>query len=72
MFEKILVNGDATHPIYQKLKEMARDGKGIDNLKFNYDKFLVAVAGKDFKMISYAHSKTKPLEYVDEIDMLLK
>ena len=41
MFEKVDVNGDDAHPIFQKLKSMCRKGKGIDNLKFNFDKILL-------------------------------
>lgn len=73
MFEPILVNGKAAHPIYQRLKETARGGKGLDNIKFNYDKFLVTNSGKGgYQVIDYADSKKKPAAYADEIEMLLK
>ena len=73
MFEPIEVNGDDTHPIYRRLKEMARGGKGLDNIKWNYDKFLI-VSGKkgEFTLIDYSTAKKKPAEYADEIEMLLK
>jgi len=40
MFEKIDVNGDSTHPLYQWLKKSARGVLGTERIKWNFTKFL--------------------------------
>ena len=74
IFEKIVVNGDDTHPIYANLKAMARTESGgkVDTLKWNFDKFLVQPDGDSFKVLDYSTSKKKPVDYEDEIEMHLK
>ena len=41
MFEKIEVNGSATHPLYRFLKEGKRGIFGTKRIKWNFTKFLV-------------------------------
>ena len=46
LFEKIDVNGDQQHPIYAELEQTA-DGDGeAGDVKWNFEKFLVAPDGK--------------------------
>ena len=46
MFEKIEVNGDAKHPIFAELEEVAdADGEAGD-VKWNFEKFLVSPSGQ--------------------------
>jgi glutathione peroxidase len=46
MFEKIDVNGDQRHPIYQELTQVAdADGKSGD-ISWNFEKFLINPAGE--------------------------
>jgi glutathione peroxidase len=46
MFEKIDVNGDGRHPIYQELTKTA-DAEGHDgDIRWNFEKFLVGEDGK--------------------------
>jgi len=75
MFEKIMVNGDPAHPIFQRLKEDARGGKGIETIAWNFDKFLITVTekGKHFEVIEHGNAKAKkPVEYTEQIRLLLK
>lgn len=68
MFEKIMVNGDPAHPIFQRLKEDARGGKGVVAIPWNFDKFLITVTekGKHFEVISYGTAKSqKPVDLTD-------
>jgi len=46
LFAKIDVNGDATHPLYQYLKEQALDRKGSGPIEWNFTKFLVDRQGR--------------------------
>ena len=41
LFEKIDVNGDAAHPLYQWLKQSARGVLGSERIKWNFTKFLI-------------------------------
>lgn len=70
MFEKVVVNGDDAHPIFRKLKAMCRKGKGIENLKFNFDKILLDCTAMQVVENSTA-AKKKPLAYVAEIEAFL-
>jgi glutathione peroxidase len=46
MFEKIDVNGDDRHPIYDDLTKVA-DAEGTDgDIRWNFEKFLVSPAGE--------------------------
>jgi glutathione peroxidase len=46
MFDKIDVNGDKTHPLYQFLKKEAKGLLGTESIKWNFTKFLVDHDGK--------------------------
>ena len=46
MFEKIDVNGDAAHPLYQWLKKSAPGLLGSERIKWNFTKFLLDRNGK--------------------------
>ncbi len=45
LFEKIEVNGDNTHPLYQQLKETADAEGHTGDIRWNFEKFLVSPAG---------------------------
>jgi glutathione peroxidase len=49
LFAKIDVNGDATHPLYQFLKEQAPGLMGSRAIKWNFTKFLVDRQGRVIK-----------------------
>ncbi len=68
MFEKIDVNGNNAHPIYQYLKN---ETKGVlsKEIKWNFTKFLIDVEGNVIKR--YAPI-TSPLKIKDDIEKLLK
>lgn len=68
LFEKIEVNGDKTHPLYKFLKKtLPLEGKKND-IRWNFEKFLIDVDGKPVKR--YA-PKTKPSELESDIEQLL-
>src|SRR6195952_1574275 len=46
MFEKVDVNGDAAHPVFQWLKSEAPGILGTKDIKWNFTKFLVDRNGK--------------------------
>ena len=46
MFEKIEVNGDGRHPIYAELIEVADSEGHTGDIRWNFEKFLVAADGK--------------------------
>jgi len=68
MFEKIEVNGDNTHPLYQYLKDETKSILGKD-IKWNFTKFLVDRDGRVIKR--YAPS-VAPLSLKKDINKLLK
>lgn len=41
MFEKVDVNGDETHPLFDYLKSEAKGIAGTESIKWNFTKFLV-------------------------------
>ncbi len=49
MFEKIDVNGDNTHPLFQHLKSEAKGIAGSESIKWNFTKFLVDQEGNVIK-----------------------
>ena len=67
MFEKIDVNGDSAHPLYQWL---VSEKKGIlgDRIKWNFTKFLV---GKDGQVIKRYGSTTEPAKIARDIEKAL-
>ncbi len=44
--EKVDVNGDARHPLYQKLTETPDDKGEAGDIQWNFEKFLVSPAGE--------------------------
>ncbi len=68
MFEKINVNGDKTHPLYQFLKSQAPGVLGSEAIKWNFTKFLIKKDGTHYKR--YA-PLTKPEDLVADITQLL-
>lgn len=52
MFSKIDVNGDAAHPFFKWLKKEKSGLLGIDAIKWNFTKFLIARDGKVLKRYS--------------------
>ncbi len=48
MFEKIEVNGEGTHPLYQYLKKSCR-GLFNNSIKWNFTKFLINAEGEPMK-----------------------
>jgi len=67
MFEKIDVNGDDAHPLYQWLKA-EKGGVLGDAIKWNFTKFLV---GKDGQVIKRFSPTTEPEKLIPEIEKAL-
>src|ERR1700738_1348056 len=67
MFEKIDVNGDTTHPLYQWLKKSARGLLGSERIKWNFTKFLLDRQGNAVER--YAPVK-KPEDLAKDIEAL--
>jgi glutathione peroxidase len=68
LFEKIDVNGDAAHPLFQHLKKEAPGLMGTQAIKWNFTKFLVGKDGAVYKRYAPA---TKPEELLKDIEKLL-
>jgi glutathione peroxidase len=68
MFEKIDVNGDTAHPLYQWLKKSARGFLGSERIKWNFTKFLLDRQGNAVER--YAPVK-KPQDLAKDIEALL-
>ena len=68
MFEKIDVNGDTAHPLYQWLKKRARGLLGSERIKWNFTKFLLDRQGN--AVGRYAPLK-KPQDLAQRIEALL-
>jgi len=46
MFEKVEVNGDSTHPLYDELKKVADAEGHSGDIRWNFEKFVIAPGGK--------------------------
>ena len=68
MFEKIDVNGDDAHPLYQWLRE-EKGGLLGDKIKWNFTKFLI---GRDGQVIGRFGPTTKPEKISGDIEKALK
>jgi glutathione peroxidase len=68
MFEKIDVNGDSAHPLYQYLKKHAKGLLGTEAIKWNFTKFLVDREGN---VVDRFAPTTKPEELTAKIEALL-
>ena len=67
MFEKVDVNGDEAHPLYQWLRS-EKSGLLGDAIKWNFTKFLV---GRDGQVIKRYGSTTKPEKIAEDIERAL-
>jgi glutathione peroxidase len=68
LFDKIDVNGNEAHPLFQHLKSEAPGLMGTEAIKWNFTKFLVRKDGTVFKR--YA-PQTEPKELMKDIEKLL-
>ncbi|WP_374353229.1 glutathione peroxidase [Chitinimonas sp.] len=68
VFEKVDVNGDGAHPLFQYLKHSARGILGSEMIKWNFTKFLV---GRDGTVLERFAPTTKPEELEARIAELL-
>ena len=68
MFEKIDVNGEQAHPLYQWLKRSAPGVLGSERIKWNFTKFLLDRSGQ--VKARYA-PVTKPEQIAQDIEALL-
>lgn len=68
MFEKIDVNGDNTHPLFQHLKTEKKGLLGSAKVKWNFTKFLV---DKDGKVVDRYAPTTTPDKIRADIEALL-
>src|SRR5262245_11698008 len=57
MFEKIDVNGDKRHPVYQELTKIADAGGNAGDIQWNFEKFVIAAYGKH---VTRFRPRTKP------------
>ena len=67
MMQKIDVNGEHTHPIYNWLKS-EQGGLLTDGIKWNFTKFLI---GRDGKVIDRYAPMTKPENLATDIETAL-
>ncbi|MGQ0463684.1 MAG: glutathione peroxidase [Sporichthyaceae bacterium] len=68
MMEKVEVNGDAAHPVYQWLRSQ-KGGLIGSKIKWNFTKFLV---GKDGQVIERYAPTTKPEKIAEDIEKALR
>ena len=68
MFEKIDVNGPATHPLYRWLKQVRRGVLGTQRIKWNFTKFLLDRKGNP---VSRYAPRTEPQALAKDIEALL-
>jgi len=65
--EKIEVNGNGRHPIYEWLCEKEKNGKESNKIAWNFNKFLISPEGE---WLGYFGSKTEPMD--EEISSLIR
>lgn len=68
LFEKIEVNGDNTHPLFQFLKD-AQPGLLGKDIKWNFTKFLI---NRDGEVVNRFASNTEPESLRSKIEALIK
>lgn len=68
LFERIDVNGDDTHPLYDWMKESEPGILGIEAIKWNFTKFLI---GRDGRVLHRYAPTTEPAEIGPDIEKLL-
>ena len=69
MFEKVEVNGENAHPLYQFLKSQAPGLLGTKNIKWNFTKFLISADGKSIERFA---PTTTPKQLRERILALIK
>jgi len=67
MFEKIDVNGDATHPLYVYLKDQAPGILGTTGIKWNFTKFVVSKDGQSVTRLASADGASKMEEAIHKL-----
>jgi glutathione peroxidase len=67
MFEKIDVNGDATHPLYVYLKDQAPGILGTTGIKWNFTKFVVSKDGQSVTRLASADGASKMAEAISKL-----
>jgi glutathione peroxidase len=67
MTEKVDVNGDARHPLYERLVTAADSNGNAGDIQWNFEKFLVSPAGE---VVARFRPQTEPLspDLVDAIE----
>ena len=68
LMDKIDVNGDNSHPLFNYLKQQAPGIFGSKSIKWNFTKFLV---NKDGTLIKRYSPKTKPEQLINDIKSML-
>ncbi len=68
MMEKIDVNGNQAHPLFQWLKQQAPGLLGSEGIKWNFTKFLI---GRDGQVIKRFASLDKPAALAADIEQAL-
>jgi len=68
MFERVEVNGDNAHPIFQWLTAAAPGVLGTEAIKWNFTKFLL---GRDGKVVERFAPTTEPADIAPAIEKLL-
>ena len=67
MMEKIEVNGDNTHPLYEWLKSQ-KSSLMLGRIKWNFEKFLV---GKDGQVLTRFIPTTEPAAFEKDVEAAL-
>ncbi|MBJ3785878.1 glutathione peroxidase [Devosia sediminis] len=68
LFERVDVNGDAAHPLYDWLKSSAPGIFGTEDIKWNFTKFLV---GRDGRVAERFAPVTEPSDIAPAVEKLL-
>ncbi len=68
LFEKIEVNGQGAHPLYEYLKKAKRGLLGTEGIKWNFTKFLV---DKNGEVVNRFPPQTKPEDMGGDIEKLI-
>jgi glutathione peroxidase len=68
LFAKIDVNGRNAHPLYNWLRDAAPGILGLNDIKWNFTKFLIARDGTSVKRYSF---ETEPAAMAKDIEALL-
>jgi glutathione peroxidase len=68
MFQKVDVNGENTHPLYEYLKKEERGLLGTEGIKWNFTKFLIDKKGN---VVERFAPQTKPEDLEKDLKKLL-